>query len=176
LKRKRANLSRNKLLKRNAWFHVLNTDPEDAKWLWAAYVLKSFTGFIEDGYEQEVFDEGIQDVMARAAGEGLVYVLEARHVDKEKPIPVGLVVVRIFKEALWPEAHWFSWATPRNKIEASVALLQELQKDGPVTIFAEKNQAAFLSHMGRYGVLSRKATLHRFNGESRVFYYAKRKE
>lgn len=156
---------------------MLYRDVDDAMWLHAAYEMKSFGGFIPDGYDQETFDDGAKQLFGGLAGaEGCAYILEGYHSQKEKCVPVGVVVVRIFEEAIWPHVHWFSWATPRNKIEASVIFLQEMKKDAPIMILAEENSVRFFSHMARYGLLSKSKKLHKFNGENRYLYYGKRKE
>jgi len=176
-RRKKANLPRKRPLKRKAWFHVLYSDVEDAKWLHAAYTMRSFDDFIPEGYSQLEFDEVIKQVLVAFAGNsGCVYMLEAHHGAKKTTIPVGVLVVRLFEGALWPHAHWFSWATPRNKIEAVVAILQELKKEAPLMIIAEKDMVRFLSHMARYGLLSKSKKLHKFNGKIRYLYYGKKKE
>lgn len=166
-------LGRKNAKKRNAWFRALVDD--DMRWLWAAYSMGSFP-FMREGADQVEFNEGMRFVVEDMlkSPDDLFYIVEAQHKVKKSLVPVGLIVVNFMQGAAWPLARWFSWATPRNKIEASVVFLEELQRESPIMIMGDDKTTKFLSHLGRYGLLSRSKVLKNFHGESRYLHYGKK--
>lgn len=145
------------------------------KWLWAAYSKGSFP-FMAEGADQKEFNDGmayiIEDMIK--SPDDLFYLVEAYNGPKKNTVPVGLIVVNFMQGAAWPLARWFSWATPRNKIEASVVFLEELQRESPIMIIGDDKATKFLSHLGRYGLLSRSKALNGFHGERCYLHYGKK--
>lgn len=145
------------------------------KWLWAAYNKGSFD-FMSEGADQKEFNEGmlwvIEDYIK--SPDDLFYLVEAYNETQKSTVPVGLIVVNFMQGAAWPLANWFTWATPRNKIEATVVFLEELQRESPIMIMGDDKTTKFLSHLGRYGLLSRSKVLKDFHGESRYLHYGKK--
>lgn len=167
-------LGRRNAKKRNAWFIPLTDD--DMGWLWAAYIEGSFD-FMAEGANQEEFTKGMTWVIEDKikSPDDLFYLAEAYNVDKKRTVPVGLIVINFMQGAAWPLINWFSWATPRNKIEASVVFLEELQRESPIMIMGDDKTTKFLSHLGRYGLLSRSKVLKDFHdGERRYLHYGKK--
>jgi len=147
------------------------------KWLWGAYKQDSFIEFMPGDATQEEFNDGIRYFIESFTPgvNDLFYVIEAHNDGKKSTVPVGLFVVNFHEGAAWPKAFWFSWATPRNKIEATVVFLEQLQQEAPVMILADKELTKFLSHLGRYGLLSRSKVLKNFiPGQSCYLHYGKK--
>lgn len=173
----RSPLWRRNARKRGAWFHVLTDSYDDMKWLWAAYKQDSFIEFMPSGAPQEEFNDGIRYFIESFTPgvNDLFYLIEAHNDGRKSTVPVGLFVVNFHEGAAWPKAFWFSWATPRNKIEATVVFLEQLQQETPVMILADKDITKFLSHLGRYGLLSRSKVLKNFIlGQSCYLHYGKK--
>jgi len=87
-----------------------------------------------------------------------------------------VVFVDKSQNAFFPHVTWFSWATPRNKIESTVNFLKDLVKDGNVVIFSEKKTMYFFSHMARYGILDRRGTLKKYfpDGGDAIIYQGRK--
>lgn len=173
--RRKPPLWRKRVLKRGAWFHVLSND--DLKWLWAQYRLGSFEGYLDEGYSEREFDEAIYGLVNYfiKSHEDVAYILEGYYSPQQKTIPMGLVVLNIRDDAAWPTVIWFKTASLRVMIETSVAFLQEIVRDKPVLFIAKEDETQFLSHLGRYGLLTRLTKIKQYNDESRYLHYGKRK-
>lgn len=95
------------------------------------------------------------------------------------PMPVGVVFgIKPFhgKSVMWiGDFLWFSWASKRNKLEATVHLLNQMRKETAVIGFAEPDAIDFFEHVCRYGVLRRAGTVFDFLVEGPMAVFQTRK-
>ena len=70
-------------------------------------------------------------------------------------VPVGLVDLNSEGHRMVPRVMWFPWASPRNKIEATVKFLDDHRKDRLVLIYDNEKSHLFFVRMARYGLLKR---------------------
>lgn len=147
--------------------------------MWAAYNMGGLRTWFPDGLEesQSEFTGSVLTLLdSYYKVGGISYIAEGFNEGKKAAVPIAFVAVDFFQSAAWPHVEWFSWATPRNKIEATVTFLQELKRDTPIMIISKPETVPFFSHMGRYGLLQRKATLKGFmpDGDG-ILYYGRMK-
>ncbi len=75
------------------------------------------------------------------------------------PSGFGPIAFWTYKEDGWkyePHAQYFHWATPRNKLRATVAAVQWLRysrKVGVCVLYALKDSKSLMDHVAKYGVL-----------------------
>lgn len=133
------------------------------KFLWAAYRKGDFadaampppSGLDPVGFRDwattsalRVIDSGGDIVVALARG-----------------TPVGLVtVLRGDYGMVHPHAVWFSWASPRNRLECAIRILVDLKETGLVLISVPQEKASLFKHLCKYGVL-RQVGVIRYYGQ-----------
>lgn len=69
---------------------------------------------------------------------------------------VGLVCLKTDGWAFEPHAHFFSWATKRNKLRAAVAFFHMVRNSrvvGACVVRTIKKDFAYMKHMEKYGLL-----------------------
>ena len=147
-------------LRRNPSFRVFGVndadDPirRDIGWLWAAYQ----HGGIDDIGIPEGLDKDEFDALARQALERFdeAFVMEAGK-------PVGIMTARLEQredgpDKMEPHAHWFPWASAREKLEATVKFIAGM--DGfKVLVWAKPQAKTFFNHVCKRGILQRVGTV-----------------
>jgi len=175
-KRKPKSLRYKYTLKRGCSYHQITK--EDYPWLWSAFQRGAFSDLPiprdinTDGFG-EVLDNIIQVYYGR---DGTIVVCEAFFSEWGRMAPIGVIFVDRSQDAFFPHVFWFSWATPRNKIESSINFLKDLVKDGNVLIFSERKTQFFFGHMARYGLLTRRGTLIKYfpDGGDAIIYQGRK--
>jgi len=66
-----------------------------------------------------------------------------------------------------PHVQWFAWASPRNRIEATVKFLVELKRVLPFRFHVTESDAEFFFHIGKYGILRCVGKVHHYFGADR---------
>jgi len=67
---------------------------------------------------------------------------------------VGLALLRpVTDRVVEPEFLWFSWATPRNKLETALKFMLEAKKNHQLFITVPQGSEKLLTHLGKYGVV-----------------------
>lgn len=87
--------------------------------------------------------------------------------------PLGLVVTVESEHRIEPHVEWFPWASPRNKIEHGVNLINILKEKGLVLVIARMETKDFLVHVAKHGVLRRVGTIHGYFPEDAVVFEGK---
>lgn len=135
-------------------------EDDHLKYLWAAYRRGAFERFIPDNLKQEGFRTAVLEFVGSVIHKGgEVFTFMAKKPFGE--IPVGMVVVGINGTIAEPHAFWFPEATPRNRLELSLAFLIELKKNFKFHLWvrAGKDPAhpspdwKHYSHLCKYGVI-----------------------
>lgn len=175
-KRKPNRLQWKYTLKRGCSYHQISRT--DYPWIWSAYQRGAFTELpIGRDLDSDEFTKVMDAIIDRYyERDGTIVVCEAFFAEWGAPAPVCLTFVDKNQEAFFPHVFWFSWATPRNKIESTINFLKDLVKDGNVVIFSERKTMFFFSHMARYGILDRRGTLKKFfpDGGDAIIYQGRK--
>jgi len=87
-----------------------------------------------------------------------------RKKDEKKMIPVGLTVMTLFQNVVYPHVYWMPWATSRNKLESAIRFLVDLKKDNNVLIISPQERVKYYSHLGKYGILRKVGVLRNHGG------------
>lgn len=87
--------------------------------------------------------------------------------------PLGLLVTTESEHRLEPHIEWFPWATPRNKIEHVVNMVNAFRKDRLVLIIAKMEIRDFLVHVAKHGILRRVGTINGYFPENAVVFEGK---
>lgn len=67
---------------------------------------------------------------------------------------VGLVFLRPVRDRVAePVFHWFSWASPRNKLETALKFFLEAKKNHQLFLTVPQGGELLLTHLGKYGVV-----------------------
>lgn len=132
-----------KLLSRDPKFRGL--EESDFRWLWAAYKKDSFPKeSFPEGLPKEEFDERVRDYLSRFHE---WYLLSA-----EKP--VGVVMILTDGYRFEPHVKWFSWATPRQKMETAGKFLNIMRHDGFLgVIYMSEGESKFMEHLEKRGIV-----------------------
>lgn len=132
---------------------------DDAPYFWVAYRMGAFESLGEpfddrDALDGEAFAQAFDAHWTANYQVGLVLLAE---VPEKGRIPVGV----FFAAEVDPAAPlyasramlWFPWATPRNRLEAFVHLLDRLRADVTVLLRPERADERFVSVLARYAVV-----------------------
>lgn len=133
--------------------------PEDVKWVWAAYRkqgLPSLDRFFPEGLKPDQFN----DAMARLLDETYCWICEAQ-TDRGRR-PVGLVLARPFVHdtLIMGNMTWFPWASQRNVYESAINLINELRGRMNLLFHVEEHDKPFAIGIARHGIIRRVGTLH----------------
>lgn len=138
------------------------TDPDDMKYLYASWRLGKLSGFgdlVIDGDTPEAFTDSMVSYLVQRAQ--VAYTMIARPPGRDV-MPVGMVfgVVPIYGKQLMLIGNftWFPWASRRNRLEATVHLLNQMRQEWVLVGLAD-NDVPFFEHVCRYGVARRVGTL-----------------
>ena len=169
-RRVRRGLKRSRVLRRGCSYRAYEDD--DLKWFWAAYRTGAFSGILEGGLSQEAFTENMLMTISALLEKGGEFIVTEAVVAGQGVSPVGIFVVEFADLSAWPGAHWFEWATKRNKLECSVLFLRNLKREVMPMIVAEPELVPFYSHIARYGLLRRAGTIpnYRVNEKGIIFH------
>ena len=68
---------------------------------------------------------------------------------------VGLVNAGVSGHIVQPSFHYFSWATPRNKLETALKFFLEVKQHARILMTVPKGgpESRMLSHLGKYGTI-----------------------
>lgn len=128
------------------------------KYAYAAWRKDGFS-FAPD-FEASSSPEGFTEAFAEYAGEHfqMCHTLLAQPPGRDL-MPVGMVfsIVPFFGSKVYiaTTIHWFPWASPRNKLEATVHFLNQVRKDAVAIGLVGMADVPFLEHVCRYGVSRR---------------------
>lgn len=70
-------------------------------------------------------------------------------------VPLGFLGADRDDHKLWPHIVWFSWATPRNKIECALKFITDMRTDNIIYVFDQPEDHLFWVRMAQYGVFRR---------------------
>ena len=159
----RVPVRRSRTLKRGAGYHLLS----DGDWpfLIAAYKKGTFDNVLL-GLQQthdlpeieELTNEEFRALFTEFFREGEHYILTARtsaFKTLDGQVPVGLVDTNPDNHRMTPRVLWFPWASPRNRIEATVKFLDDHRKENLILIFDDEQSHRFFVRMAQYGILNR---------------------
>lgn len=125
-------------------------DVEDIKYLWPAY--KNGETPLEEGLSPSDF----QGIMEKHIGDNyeLSFLVEAP--TKKGKFPIGILFANHMGPFLNPTPPvWFSWASPRNKIEGMVKFLNDMRKDYLLAGYCMEKDKRFLEYIARHGIIRR---------------------
>tara|TARA_Y100000310_G_scaffold180645_1_gene180566 strand:+ start:211 stop:732 length:522 start_codon:yes stop_codon:yes gene_type:complete len=108
--------------------------------------------------EEELTKAELRAVIGDYIGFGEFYTMTGRasafkSVDGD--VPIGLLGADRDRHILWPHIEWFSWASPRNKIECALKFLTDMRVDNIIYVFARPEDHGFWMRMAQYGVFRR---------------------
>ena len=159
----RVPVRRSRTLKRGADYHLLS----DGDWpfLIAAYKKGAFDDFLL-GLQQtfdlpeivELKNEEFRALFGEIFRTEEYYILTAKtsaFKSLDGQVPVGLVQTNPKDHRMIPRIMWFPWASPRNKIEATVRFLDDHRKEKLILIFDDEKSHQFFVRMAQYGILKR---------------------
>jgi hypothetical protein len=152
------------------------TDADDMKYLYAAWRLGSTPLNEIKADTSEEFVAAFTNHVAQRYHEAYTMVASP---PGRGPMPVGVVFgIKPFygKPVIWiGDFLWFSWASKRNKLEASVHFLNQMRKEHTLIGFAEPESIDFFEHICRYGVARRAGTVFDFLSEGPMAVFQTRK-
>lgn len=150
------------------------------RWLWAAYKAGCPDFGFPNGMDPKEFEQAILDTIGNwAKGWMLMAPLYGEITSDQGGIqPVGIVAAGITEHRMEPHVIWFPWASPRNRLEAAVAFLNEMRKTWQVVIFARPENAGpkgLFTVLCKYAVLRPVGTFYRWfgDGEKAMIYQTK---
>lgn len=153
LRTKPKQLSRNRLLRRKGGYEIFTSD--HMAYLWAGYREGSLAW--EQGLKPQQFRQLVEDLTAAVIqGGGDVYTMMGQ--TPRGRIPVGIMTTDKvegpeIKPIYHPHAFWFSWASPRNKLECAAKFLIDLKKNGNIEIRSDARYWPFFQQLCNYGIL-----------------------
>lgn len=159
---------RSRTLKRGCSFEPVNAD--HFRWLWAAYGTGSFP---EDGrFPPGLTATEFRDEAALMLRELIQDGNDAFVLMNQGGKPVGLVTVwakhlKHEQPQFFPHVNWFTWATPRNKLECALDFLIEMKKEAFGILIIEPENWRFFGHLCKYGVLRRVGTFRGYWADGR---------
>lgn len=132
-------------LKRKPAYHQITSS--DLKYLWAAYKRGSFADIPE--MDQDQFNAEIERYLSLT---DRTYVMSAK--TGNGFIPIGIASGN-FNGPLFflGNALWFEWASDRNKLEASVNLLNDMRKDYICIMHNHMGNKKFYETIASHGVI-----------------------
>lgn len=83
---------------------------------------------------------------------------------KHGEIPLGVATLEYHGQIAYPHHIWYPDASPRNKLEITLAFLLELKKSYVAFVFAEKKDENFFRHLGKFGVLRKVGKIYEWFG------------
>jgi hypothetical protein len=86
--------------------------------------------------------------------------------------PVGFMTVWLVNHPaqtpqFHPHADWFTWATPRNKLECALHFTLEMKKDRLGILIAEPENWRLFQHLCKYGAVRRVGTFRGYWADGR---------
>lgn len=120
------------------------------------------------GIERPDDPDGVKRVMSAFLELGDSRILIAK--TKRGRIPVGLMLAADKGSFYEPHVSWFSWASPRNKLETMLRYFADRRHDATFVIISEIEWKDFWELLARYGVLKRIGTAHLNGGQPLTFW------
>lgn len=138
-------------------------------YLWAAYRMGIWQDTFKDGLSKDEFTLIVADLSETT---NLLTIVAP---NKNKRIPVGIIIAGEGVRYIEPHVDWFPWATDRNKLEGIIRGILTLREVKPLLIWSEEKDKDFYAHVSRYGILRRVGT---FNGDKKysLFQSKEKKE
>lgn len=150
------NWSLKKTLSRNFSHRVFQVD--DARWLWAAYSL-GLMPRVKEGLDAEDFRKFLFMEYVRLFPVIVLFFGE----DKERPLGFGTgfpLHRQISPVTIYHETHWFAWASPRDRVTASVEFLNTARKTSKMLFISHDKDKKFMAVLAKHGVINRIGTSH----------------
>ena len=148
-------LPRRRTLKRGARLAQFR-EQEHLRYLWAAYRKGWREHFSPDLDAAEFAEQALALVLKVYEGGGEVFVLEGESVLGRMPVGVVTMVYAIRPNQTpraEPHVDWFPWATARNKLEATLRLVLEINRNFLLVTTVRQGEERLLLHLIRYGVV-----------------------
>lgn len=149
------NLPRRRALKRGARV-VQFKEPEHLRYLWAAYRKGWRAHFSPDLDAGEFAERALALVLKVYEGGGEVFVLEGESVLGRMPVGIVTMVYAIRPNQTpraEPHIDWFPWATARNKLEAMLRLVLEVNRNFLLVTTVRQGDERLPRHLIRYGAV-----------------------
>lgn len=119
---------------------------------------------LPEGMDAMTFNAWFTSVlMPIIEGGGEVITLVGRTVEYGE-IPVGVATLEYHGQIAYPHHIWYPDASPRNKLEITLAFLLELKKSYVGFVMVEKKNENFFRHLGKFGVLRKVGKLYDWFG------------
>ncbi len=129
-------------------------EEEDLKYLWAAYRMGSF-GKVEN-ISLDEFRLRTGDLLNNF---DLTYTVVGE--TPKGKIPVGIISGKFIGPMFFIEsAFWFKWASPRNKLETILHLLNRLRREYVVMVQCSFEEKRFFLNIAKHGVIRRVGTVY----------------
>lgn len=141
-------------LKRNPFFREVADS--DLKWFWAAYRKQDFPS-LDDGIDQPEFMQRLERYFQ---GFNVVYTLLTHSEGEMKP--VGVVACNDGGYRIEPLFLWFSWATPRNKVESALNFFNKIRVTRLAFGVVPESESRLYMHLKNYGVIQARGKIERF--------------
>ena len=150
--RKPDSYRRSRTLKRGVqWVPLAD---EHLKYLWAAYKRGSFdpAEFLTKDLDIEAFRLAVLEFVGRVfqgGGEAFVFLGKTSF----GIIPIGLALLKIMGNYAEPHIIWFPEASPRNKLEATLASLVKFKQDFKLLLWVRERNWKLYAHLCKYGAI-----------------------
>lgn len=136
-------------LKRKPSIRLITKD--DFKYIWASYRLSQ--------KDHEGLDKFKLALDSYLSSRDIIWILES--VTSKGRIPVGYLSGEFVGPMLHlDEVQWFNWASKRNKVECSVAGLNEIRKTYVALFLSPMKDKEFFVHIARHGIIRRVGTIN----------------
>lgn len=138
----------------------------------AAYKLGELPSFEEglsgEGGNNSEFGNALREMVRDAETRNIQvgFLLDRRSL-------VGLVNVVLSGHIVQPAFHYFSWATPRNKLETALRFFIEIKQHARAMMTVPKKgvEARMLSHLGKYGCIRGIGTFKGFYDDGDALFF-----
>ncbi len=117
-------------------------------------------------------DEFAAYFVERTMKADMLYVVTEPYNGDERPLV--LVIMSGGEDTYEAHAQWMPWASNRDRITAALHFVMALKHKYTLLFAIPEDDAVLLQHLGRYGVLRKVGTIHKYyQGRDAQFWQAK---
>lgn len=122
---------------------------------WAAYRRGAFDVIpdLEPDMDAMAFSAWLTEKLSALIAGGGEAIAVLADTPNHGRIPTGLAVIEYDGNLAYPHVLWYPDASPRSKLEATLAFMIRLKKNKLVLVRGADRDVGYLSHLCKYGVM-----------------------